>query len=148
MCFLIMIQQQQDKNQGNTQDPKIQKRRVRMIALVLFCVVKSTVIWKLDQISDEVFLVSYDLKGDGNCQFLAVSISLMNRKIESCILSSKQRFRWQNAFGTFNPIRNGSFWAAQGVCVCVGRGGAKRSPSLKPVTHVLQWWNLAQLYLT
>lgn len=44
MCFLIMIQQQQDKNQGNTQDPKIQKRRVRMIALVLFCVVKSTVI--------------------------------------------------------------------------------------------------------
>ena len=26
--------------------------------------------------------------------------------------------------------------------------GAKRPPSLKSVTHVLQWWNLAQLYLT
>ena len=27
-------------------------------------------------------------------------------------------------------------------------GGGKRSPSLKSVTHILQWWNLAQLYLT
>ena len=30
-----------------------------------------------------------------------------------------------------------------------GWGRAKRpSPSLKSVTHILQWWNLAQLYLT
>ena len=27
-------------------------------------------------------------------------------------------------------------------------GGQKGSPSLKSVTHILQWWNLAQLYLT
>ena len=27
-------------------------------------------------------------------------------------------------------------------------GGAKRLPYLKSVTYILQWWNLAQLYLT
>ena len=27
-------------------------------------------------------------------------------------------------------------------------GGAKNAPSLKSVTHILQWWNLAQLCLT
>ena len=27
-------------------------------------------------------------------------------------------------------------------------GGVFAPPSLKPVTHILQWWNLAQLYLT
>ena len=27
-------------------------------------------------------------------------------------------------------------------------GGAKRPPFLKSVAHILQWWNLAQLYLT
>ena len=27
-------------------------------------------------------------------------------------------------------------------------GGSKRHPSLKSVTHILQWWNLAKLYLT
>ena len=29
-----------------------------------------------------------------------------------------------------------------------GGGGAKRPPSIKSVTHILQWWNVAQLYLT
>ena len=31
-----------------------------------------------------------------------------------------------------------------------GRGWAKRPtpPSLKSITYILQWWNLAQLYLT
>ena len=27
-------------------------------------------------------------------------------------------------------------------------GSQNGSPSLKSVTHILQWWNLAQLYLT
>ena len=30
----------------------------------------------------------------------------------------------------------------------VGRGVQKGSPYLKSVTHILQWWNLAQLYRT
>ena len=29
-----------------------------------------------------------------------------------------------------------------------GGGGTKRPPSLKYLTHILQWWNLAQLHLT
>ena len=29
-----------------------------------------------------------------------------------------------------------------------GGGSAKMAPSLKSVTHILQWWNMAQLYLT
>ena len=29
-----------------------------------------------------------------------------------------------------------------------GWGGQKGPPSLKSVIHILQWWNLAQLYLT
>ena len=28
-----------------------------------------------------------------------------------------------------------------------GWGRAKKAPSLKSVTHILQWWNLAQIYL-
>ena len=42
----------------------------------------------------------------------------------------------------------GFFGAARGWGVCGGRGLLNRSPSLKSVTHILQWWNLAQLYLT
>ena len=34
-----------------------------------------------------------------------------------------------------------------GGCSRMGGGGAKRIPSLKSVTHILQWWNLAQVYL-
>ena len=26
--------------------------------------------------------------------------------------------------------------------------GGKKGPSLKSVTHILEWWNLADLYLT
>ena len=29
-----------------------------------------------------------------------------------------------------------------------GWEGSKKAPSLKSVTHILQWWNLTQLYLT
>ena len=43
----------------------------------------------------------------------------------------------------FNPTQDGLFRG----CSRMG-GGAKRPPSLKSVTHILQWWNLAQLYLT
>ena len=40
-------------------------------------------------------------------------------------------------------FRMGFFGAAHGW------GGGKKAPtSLKSVTHMLQWWNLAQLYLT
>ena len=39
-------------------------------------------------------------------------------------------------------FRMGFFWAAYRW------GGTFWPPSLKSVTHILQWWNLAQLYLT
>ena len=39
-------------------------------------------------------------------------------------------------------FRMGIFMAAHGW------GDQKGPPSLKSVTHILQWWNLAQLYLT
>ena len=41
-------------------------------------------------------------------------------------------------------FRMGFLGAAHG---CGGRGRAKRAPSLESVTHILQWWNLTQLYL-
>ena len=40
-------------------------------------------------------------------------------------------------------FRMGIFGAAHGW-----GGGQKGAPSLKSVTHILQWWNLAHLYLT
>ena len=45
---------------------------------------------------------------------------------------------WKN----INPIQDGLFWG----CWQMGEG-QKDPPSLKPVKHILQWWNLAQLYL-
>ena len=42
-----------------------------------------------------------------------------------------------------NPIQDGLFRG----CLRVG-GGKKPPSSLKTVTHILQWWKLAQLYLT
>ena len=44
----------------------------------------------------------------------------------------------------FNPIQDGIFRG----CSWMGGGGQKGHPSLKSVSHILQWWNLAQLYLT
>ena len=41
----------------------------------------------------------------------------------------------------FNPIQDGFF----GGCSRMRR--AKKAPSLKSITHILQWWNLTQLYL-
>ena len=51
------------------------------------------------------------------------------------------------ALYNFNPIDDGSFFRG---CSWIdgGGGGAKRHPSLKYVLHILQWWPLAQLYLT
>ena len=40
------------------------------------------------------------------------------------------------------PLFRMGFFGANHGC------GGKRPPPLKPVTHILQWWNLAQLYLT
>ena len=44
--------------------------------------------------------------------------------------------------GRFNPIQYGLFWG----CSRMGES-QKGLPSLKSVTHILQWWNLAQIYL-
>ena len=50
------------------------------------------------------------------------------------------------SYYTVNPIQDGLFrgWSRMWGC----GGGAKRPPSLKSATHILQWWNLAQFYLT
>ena len=48
--------------------------------------------------------------------------------------------RW-GIFSIFNPIQDGPFRGCSWM-------GDKKDPSLKSVTHILQWWNLAQLYLT
>ena len=39
-----------------------------------------------------------------------------------------------------NPIQNGPLWSCSQVKG--GGGGEKVPPSLKSVTHILQWWNL------
>ena len=46
---------------------------------------------------------------------------------------------------TINSIQGGHF---QGCSRMGGGEGAKRPPSLISVTHILQLWNFAQLYLT
>ena len=43
---------------------------------------------------------------------------------------------------SFNPIQDGLFRG------CSRMGELFGPSSLKSVTHILQWWNLAQLYLT
>ena len=42
-----------------------------------------------------------------------------------------------------NTIQDGRFSG-----LLTGGGGGKRPSSLKSVAHILQWWNLTQLYLT
>ena len=46
-------------------------------------------------------------------------------------------------FECFNSIQGGLFWG----CSRMGQG-QKGAHSLKFVKHILQWWNVAQLYLT
>ena len=43
-------------------------------------------------------------------------------------------------------FRMGFFWSCSWMKE--GGGGLFSLPSLKSATHILQWWNLAQLYLT
>ena len=50
-----------------------------------------------------------------------------------------------NLFTFINPIQDGLFGAAHRW---EGGAGQKGPSSLKSVTHSLQWWNLAQLYIT
>ena len=57
--------------------------------------------------------------------------------------SVKQRI--PNAFSlSLTLLKIGLFGADHGL----GGGVHKGPPSLKSVTHTLQWWNLAQLYLS
>ena len=57
------------------------------------------------------------------------------KKFESVIFL----FKWELC--SFNPIRDGLFWG------CPRMRGKKRPSPLKSVKHILQWWDLAQLYL-
>ena len=52
---------------------------------------------------------------------------------------------WKTIVGDFflTLFRMGFFRAAHGW-----RGGQKGLPSIKSATHILKWWNLAQLYLS
>ena len=54
------------------------------------------------------------------------------------------------ASSKINFIQDGLFRGCSQMCWGWGGGvgGAKMPPSLKSVTHILQWWNLVQLYLT
>ena len=45
---------------------------------------------------------------------------------------------------SINPIQDEHFRG----CSRMGNGAKKIPPSLNSVTDILQWWNLAQLYLT
>ena len=67
--------------------------------------------------------------------FLALYISKINRR------SNKVSIKNENTKG-LNPIQDGHFWC------CSRMVGGKKAPSLKSVAHTLQWWSLAQLYLT
>ena len=44
-----------------------------------------------------------------------------------------------------NPTQDENF---RGCSRMRGRGPKKSPPTLKSVTHILQWWNVAQLHLT
>ena len=60
-------------------------------------------------------------------------------------ISRNEKLKWVRYSGTFylNIFRMDFFGAAH------GEGGGQKDPhSVKSVTHILQWWNLAQLYLT
>ena len=47
----------------------------------------------------------------------------------------------KKTISVINPIHNGPFWG------CSRMVGPRRAPYLKSGTHILQWWNLAQLIL-
>ena len=51
---------------------------------------------------------------------------------------------FKHTFIALNPIQDRLFRG----CTRIGGAGPKRPPSVKSVTHILQWWNLTQLHLT
>ena len=51
-------------------------------------------------------------------------------------------FMKDKIFIYFNHIQDGPFWDYSRM-----EGAAKELPFLTSVTHILQWWNLVQLYL-
>ena len=55
----------------------------------------------------------------------------------------KCKYIEKRVYNALSPIQNGPFPG----CSRMG-GGAKRRPSLKYVTYILQWWNLVNFYLT
>ena len=69
--------------------------------------------------------------------------SLSTEEVIECIYanndSKSEKFSWDY----LNLFRMGLLRSAYGWV-----GEAKRPPSLKSFTHILQWWNLVQLYLT
>ena len=46
-----------------------------------------------------------------------------------------------------NPIQDGPFWGCSWGFFWGGGAGQKGPSSLNSLTHMLHWWNLAQLYL-
>ena len=63
------------------------------------------------------------------------------------MLSQTLIYYWQELWRetvkpAFIPIQDGLFPG------CSWMGWWKRPPSIKSVTHILQWWNLAELYLS
>ena len=88
--------------------------------------------------------LEYPLKW--NCETGKVSSSLISVMIKISNIPFTRTFSSVNFLVKESMLalfRMGFFGAAHGW-----GGGAKRPPSLKSVTHILQWWNLAQLCLT
>ena len=77
--------------------------------------------------------------------WLPSHLNLFNRfKVESWIIS-RQYLKNQHLHQL--TCSGWAFWGSWRIGEG-GRGVQKGSPSLKSVTHILQWWKLAQLYLT
>ena len=62
--------------------------------------------------------------------------------INEYLRNKSKIFRIMVLLSIFNAIYDGLFRG------CSRMGEQKGPPSLKSATHILQWWNLAQLYLT
>ena len=89
--------------------------------------------------------LEYPLKW--NCETGKVSSSLISVMIKISNIPFTRTFSSVNFLVKESMLalfRMGFFGAAHGW----GGGGAKKPPSLKSATHILQWWNLAHLYLT
>ena len=81
-----------------------------------------------------------------SCPLSTIYIVCCNISIFSCFILIS--FHFEELFKAckeqviINPIQDEHFRG------CSRMEGAKSPPSLKSLTHILQWWNLAQLYLT